>query len=698
MKRNNIFTEEGQTRFRNTLRRVKWYVVIAVALAMGGAYGIHRLWVKPGFTPLQRVYLNQYFWSTLRSNLTNSRSFYHFLTATTTDPKTGRDVRHYLTDNDVDPVLDNEGKIKRVKGYPVFELKPGISVKEFTWTRDKYTDKSVYEWLRRVAYNDQSIASLWTPAWAGAIGILVLGLLTLISIDQALQRRYVKGDQLRGTRKLSPREYEKEHHDDSGYGLTVYAAEKEHKKAGLIEKLLGVKDRPYWLTVPPKEENDGLLLLGDPGTGKSQVIHQLLTVIRSRRRFEALVCYDPAGEFTERHYNPSRDIILNPLDARSCYWSPAAEIDGKGEDINGPQQQFIAESFFPDHPHASQTSQFFVKATRSIFARMLASNPTPDQLITMLADEALIDQCVMGTEHSHLINKAAKAQRAGVLATLSEIGESLKLLPPPTPEQVERPPFSLTRWAEGRAGGIFITSTQSTRDSLRRLHAAWLNILLGRLLTANHRGAGENVPCWMLIDEAHALKRLPALETALVEARKYQVKMVVGTQNKAQFEEHYDRNAATMLASSHTKILFRCNEPTSARWVSELIGEREIERPRISTTSSVQTYGRDSMNYANEVDHETVVSKDEIMALENLNGYWKYGDAVVPFRIEPVKLPKRSPAFMPRKAQPVTESQPLNQLPVETPTLVTGNGHDPIGEHEIEIDHTDTPDELDTTF
>jgi type IV secretory pathway TraG/TraD family ATPase VirD4 len=698
MKRNNIFTEEGQTRFRNTLRRVKWYVLIAVALALGGAYGIHRLWVKPGLTPLQHVYLSQYFWSTLRSNLANSQANYKFLTATTTDRKTGREVRHFLTDNEVGPVFDDEGKLELDKGDPVFELKPGISVNEFAWTQEKYTDKSVYEWLHHVTYKDQNIVALWTPAWAGAIVLLVLGLGILIGIDQALQRRYVKGDQLRGTRKLSPRQYGKEHRHDSGYGVTVYAAEKERNKAGLIDKLLGVNDPPCWLTVPRKEENDGLLLLGDPGTGKSQVIHQILTVIKSRRGSEAFVCYDPAGEFTERHYIPGRDIILNPLDARSRYWSPAAEIDGYGEDINGPQRQFIAESFFPDHPHASQTSQFFVKAARSIFARMLAFDPTPDRLRKMLADEALIDQCVMGTEHAHLINKAAKAQRAGVLATLSEIGESLKLLPPPTPEQAERPPLSLTRWAEVRLGGIFITSTQSTRESLRRLHAAWLNILLGKLLTSNHRGAGENFPCWMLIDEAHALKRLPALETALVEARKYQVKMVVGTQNKAQFEEHYDRNAATMLASSHTKILFRCNEPTSARWVSELIGEREIERPRISTTSSVQTYGRDSMNYANEVDRETVVTKDEIMALENLNGYWKYSDVVVPFRIEPMKLPKRSPAFLPRASQPVPESKPLLQLPVETPTPVNGNGHDPTRDHELEIDSTGPVDELDTTF
>jgi hypothetical protein len=229
MKRNNIFTEEGQTRFRNTLRRVKWYVLIAVGLALGGAYGIHRLWVKPGLTPLQRVYLSQYLWSTLRSNQANSHANYKFLTATTTDRKTGREVRHYLTDNEVDPVFDDEGKLELDKGDPVFELKPGIRVNEFTWAQEKYTDKSVYEWLRRVTYNDQSIVALWAPAWAGAIGIFLLGLASLIGLDQLAQHYYVKGEQLRGTRKLSPRKYEKEHRHDYGYGLTVYEMESTKK-------------------------------------------------------------------------------------------------------------------------------------------------------------------------------------------------------------------------------------------------------------------------------------------------------------------------------------------------------------------------------------------------------------------------------------------------------------------------------------
>ncbi len=125
----------------------------------------------------------------------------------------------------------------------------------------------------------------------------------------------------------------------------------------------------------------------------------------------------------------------------------------------------------------------------------------------------------------------------------------------------------------------------------------------------------------MIIDEAHALKRLPALETALVEARKYKVKIVLGTQNKAQIEESLRARRRHHARQPHTpRFCSACNEPDSARWVSEMIGEQEIERPRVSTTASVQTYGRDSLNYAPGIERNSVVSKEQIMALPNLHG------------------------------------------------------------------------------
>jgi type IV secretory pathway TraG/TraD family ATPase VirD4 len=420
-----------------------------------------------------------------------------------------------------------------------------------------------------------------------------------------------------------------------------------------LRRLIGFEARSYMLRVPRAEENEGLLLLGDPGTGKSQVIHQVLEQIAVRRAPEAVVCYDPAGEFIESHFDPSADIVLNPLDARSPYWSPTMEVNYETASTSATDRHLVAESFFPDREHGAPTTQFFLKAARSIFARMLELKPTAERIVDCLKDEKLIDEIVAGTEHAHLINEGAKGQRGGVLATLSEIGEALKLLP--SQEQCAGE-LSITEWARRRRGWIFITSTQDTRDALRTLHAAWINILMKRLLAVAPQWGRQN-PCWIVVDEVHSLKRLPALSTTMVEGRKFGLKAVLGTQNKAQFEEHYGRGAATMLSAPHVKVLFRCNEPESARGVAEMIGEEEKERPRIGTTATVQSNGRDSINYSTVTERRFVVSKEQIMALPNLRGYWKYSDSVVRFRIKPVDRPRVAPAFMPRTAEAVTQPE-----------------------------------------
>jgi Type IV secretion-system coupling protein DNA-binding domain len=436
-----------------------------------------------------------------------------------------------------------------------------------------------------------------------------------------------------------------------------------------LRKYVGIEPRSYTLSVPRIEENEGLLLLGDPGTGKSQVIHQLLDNIAKRKPQEAVVVYDPAGEFIEKHFDPDEDIVLNPLDARCPYWMPSYE--GTWGYETAPTRQFIAESFFPLPDNLATNTQFFIKAARSIFAQMLMFNPHPERIVEMLSEDELIDYCVAGTEHAHLIDRDAKGQRGGVLATLSEIGETFKLLPPY--EASPKRSLSLQRWARKRQGWVFITSTHSTREPLRRLHAAWINILLGNLLSS-YSAVGQR-PCWMIIDEVHSLKHLPILKSTLVEARKYGVKVVLGTQNKAQFEEHYGRSAATMLASSHTKILFRCNEPESARWVSEMIGEEEKERPRVGTTATVQANGRDSINYSTFTERRLVVSKEQIMALPNLHGYWKYADSVVPFRIEAKDRPTVTQPFIPRPQKPVIQKEVKERaLALVAPASAESNG------------------------
>ncbi|MGH9906025.1 MAG: type IV secretion system DNA-binding domain-containing protein, partial [Pyrinomonadaceae bacterium] len=270
------------------------------------------------------------------------------------------------------------------------------------------------------------------------------------------------------------------------------------------------------------------------------------------------------------------------------------------------------------------------------FGRMLEFKPTPSQLVAWLRSAEAIDMIVDGTEHAHLIPKNAHGQRAGVLGVLSELGETLRLLP--EREACARD-ISLSEWAGRRRGWIFITSTMDTREALRPLQAVFINVLMKRLMSVSTEW-GQAHPCWVIVDEVHSLHRLPALYETETEGRKYGLKLVQGTQGKTQYEEYYDRLAKAMLAAPKLKVFFRCGESESARWISDTIGEYEVEKPKIGTTASVEDKGRDAVNYSTVTEHKQAITKEEIMSLPDLHGYWKYADVVVPFRLPlaPVKI------------------------------------------------------------
>jgi hypothetical protein len=593
------------------------------------------------------------------------------LTAILIDPN-GKEQKSTAIDSMVEPVLDEVGRIRfDTRHYPQFHTTEGVPARRLYWDERTVLDKDSYEWFQSNIYDDQTIPDIWRPAWMGGILIFAFGVIALTAVDMIAQREYLKGQPVRGTRELSPGAYAREHRRHVGYQFKVYKT-----VIGLLSRLTGIKPRSHILSVPYAEENEGLLLLGDPGTGKSQAIHQLLDRITERDPSEAIIIYDPAGEFIEKHFNPATDIVVNPLDARCVYWAPHLEITEGNETLSSTERHFIAESFFPCPDEVSPTARFFIMSTRAIFALILLSNPTPEQIVEMLCDEEMIDQCVAGTEHAHLISRGAKGQRGGVLATLSEVGETFKLLP--SPEECKKRGLFLRNWARRRRGRLFITSTHTTREPLRRLDAALLNMLIGYLLGESYGLSGER-SCWVVIDEVHALKHLPILKSALVEGRKYGVKFMLGTQNKTQFEEHYGRAAATMLASSHTKMLYRCNEPESARWIADILGEEEKERPKVSTTATVQANGRDSINYSTLTERRLVVSKEQIMALPNLHGYWKYADSVVHFRIEPVDRPQVAPSFIGRPLKGVVQKQlkpqPLTLAASADSSEANGNGN-----------------------
>ncbi len=81
-----------------------------------------------------------------------------------------------------------------------------------------------------------------------------------------------------------------------------------------------------------------------------------------------------------------------------------------------------------------------------------------------------------------------------------------------------------------------------------------------------------------MLDELASLNKLPQLHTAVTENRKYGNPVVLGFQGRSQLEKRYGHDAEAMLSQPATKVFFKTSEPRAAKWISEAIGEIEVER------------------------------------------------------------------------------------------------------------------------
>jgi hypothetical protein len=145
------------------------------------------------------------------------------------------------------------------------------------------------------------------------------------------------------------------------------------------------------------------------------------------------------------------------------------------------------------------------------------------------------------------------------------------------------------------------------------------------------------------------------LHTAITENRKSNNPVVLGFQGRSQLEARYGMDAEAMLSQPATKIFLRTSEPKSARWVSETIGEVEIERMRETRTEGQQ---RDSRSFQLERHVEPLVMASEISGLEPLHGYFKHGNLVVRFSTPYIQREARAHGFLPRKSAPLPPPDP----------------------------------------
>jgi type IV secretory pathway TraG/TraD family ATPase VirD4 len=556
-----------------------------------------------GLAPLERYYLPYYLRSET-AGLTHRESRYQMLYVTDGESKS-----RIALEGDVQP-----GSTPQFEGTPLpLTLTPQASVHgTYFLLREgarNYQNKVIHAWIAHWIYGDIPIYNLFRIQLLFGFATFVLQLPFSVhkDIDRIRQLRY--GRRLKGPILVNAREFTRAV-AGNGIGITT-------------------NDSKLPLRIPRNAENKHFLIVGDTGSGKSSIIRQMLYQVDARG--DSAIVYDPACEFVKQFYNPRRgDIVLNPLDARMPYWNPSNELRRKAE------AKALAVSLYQPE---GVTNRFFVEAPQKIFAHLLSYLPTPEDLIRWMSDPAEIDRRVKGTEYWMLIDPKAPQQRTGVLGSLNMSADSFRLLPK---EDETTSVWTATQWAESRRGWIFITSRPTMREALRPLISLWIDTLVLRLL---NEPMPDQKPVWFVIDELASLQRLPQLHTAITENRKSQNPVILGFQGRSQMEARYGEDAEAMLSQPATKIFLRTTEPRAAKWVSEAIGEVEVERLRETHYDGTRA-GR---NFALDRQTEPLVLPSEVSGLDDLRGFLKYGNHVARFSFPFIALEERSPGFDERK-------------------------------------------------
>lgn len=152
-------------------------------------------------------------------------------------------------------------------------------------------------------------------------------------------------------------------------------------------------------------------------------------------------------------------------------------------------------------------------------------------------------------------------------------------------------------------------------------------------------------PVWFVLDEVASLNKLPQLHTVVTEARKSGNPVVLGFQGRSQIEKRYGKDAETMLSQPATKLFLKTSEPHSSKWVSDAIGEIEVERLKESRRHGLLPGNR---QYTMDIVNKPLVMASEIAGLEPLHGYIKQENLVVKVRFPYVGAIERQPAFLER--------------------------------------------------
>ena len=425
--------------------------------------------------------------------------------------------------------------------------------------------------------------------------------------------------------------------------------------------------RPYSIAgipYPERAETQHTIVSGTTGSGKTVLISDLVAQVRARG--ERCVIYDKMGSYTRAFLDPSRDVLMNPLDARAPRWSPFLEArDPRDFDM-------MAAALIPQQKDT--VDPFWVTAARQLFSNgagvLRQRGETRNAVLVdhlLKTDLTALAEAMEGTVAQSIVDpenpKTALSVRAMLTANLS----ALELLPD------QGRPFSIREWVgrEGGEGFLFLTSRGDQHASLRGLISTWLEIAVNALLSLEQ---DEGRRIWVILDELPTLHQVPSLQPGLAESRQFGGCFVLGVQVASALRDLYGRNGAeTISGLCGTRVVLAAPDRDTAQWSADSLGRSEVEEVAEGFSYGANTI-RDGVSLTPRRELRALALPSEIMRLKNLSGYLKFPGPfpVASIRLKHVKRPAAAERFVPREGDEAGRSGDPDVARTETGSDAAG--------------------------
>ncbi len=425
----------------------------------------------------------------------------------------------------------------------------------------------------------------------------------------------------------------------------VTAGELRRRLQSPHERVLGVlpgaaRFRPYALAgipYPERTETQHTIVSGTTGSGKTVLISDLVSQIRARG--ERCVLYDKMGSYTRSFFDPARDVLMNPLDARAPRWSPFLEAR------NPRDFDMMAAALIPQQRDSADP--FWVTAARQLFANGAAvfweQGVTENRVLVdhlLKTDLTALAQAMEGTVAQSIVDPDNPKTALSVRAMLTANVSALEFLPD------EGQPFSIRQWVsrEDEGGFLFLTSRGDQHASLRGLISTWLEIAVNAMLSLA-QDDGRRI--WVILDELPTLHQVPSLQPGLAESRQFGGCFVLGVQVASALRDLYGRNGAeTISGLCGTRVVLAAPDRDTAQWSADSLGRSEVEEVAEGFSYGANTI-RDGVSLTPRRELRALALPSEIMRLPNLHGYLKFPGPypMASIRLRPVGRPVLAPRF-----------------------------------------------------